>query len=106
MSMINALPYLLSAFLGVALSLFFVGGLWWTLQRIQQRRWPEYGLFLSYWLRLSVVGAVFVAVAWGGHWDRLLVSAAAFALTRPLWVCWWTREDNKYLHNEGRSHAD
>jgi F1F0 ATPase subunit 2 len=95
--------YLLCAGLGGGLSLFFVGGLWWSLQRVQQGRWPGRGLVLSFLVRLAAVAVAFGVLALGGHWRRVLVAGVAFVMTRPLWV--GSLAGHRAL-SQGGGHAD
>ena len=70
---------------GLALGLFYYGGLWVTVQRLPQSRSPGVVAALSLFLRLGLVLVAFYLVM-GGSWERLLASLAGFLLIRTLLV--------------------
>jgi F1F0 ATPase subunit 2 len=77
---------LVLAFLaGLALGLFYYGGLWLTVQRLPQSRSPGVLAVVSLLLRLTLALAAFYLVM-GGRWERLLACVAGFLLVRTLLV--------------------
>jgi F1F0 ATPase subunit 2 len=58
---------------GVILSVFFFGGLWWTLKKIPHKQNPRRFLGYSFIIRTSI--------ALGGFWLALNHSPAAFGVT-------------------------
>ncbi len=75
-----ALP--LAALAGVALGLFFFGGLWWTLRRAVDSTRPAAWVGGSLLLRMAGTAGGFVLAA-GGDWQRLLACLLGF------WVARW-----------------
>ncbi|MGM0556737.1 MAG: ATP synthase subunit I [Myxococcota bacterium] len=71
----------LAAVIGVVLSIFFFGGLWWTLKRLDERERPAIWMLTSFLVRTTVVLAGFYAVTWG-RWEALAVCAATFIAAR------------------------
>lgn len=66
---------------GAMLSLFFFGGLWWTVRRIDSDDHPARLLLTSFIVRTAVVLAGFYALGqW--RWEAIAVAAAAFVITR------------------------
>lgn len=77
---------LVLAFLaGLALGLFYYGGLWLTVQRLPKSRSPGVLAAVSLFLRLGLVLVAFYLVM-GGRWERLLACVAGFLLTRTLLI--------------------
>lgn len=74
---------------GVALGLFFFGGLWWTVQRGVVSRHPALLFTGSMVLRLGVAAGGFWLVS-AGDWRRLVACLVGFLLARWL-VTRWTR---------------
>lgn len=67
---------------GVALGLFFFGGLWFTVQRLGSARRPALLMLGSLAARLAVCLPCFILAARGGQLGRLLLFTAAFLATR------------------------
>lgn len=66
---------------GVALGLFFFGGLWLTITRLHSVRYPAILALASFWIRASaVVGVVFLFVRRG--WQYGLALLAGFIVGR------------------------
>ena len=73
-----ALPALAA---GVALGVFYFGGLWWTVVRGVAARQAALWFFASLLLRIAVALLGFYLVA-HGSWERLLVCLAGFVMAR------------------------
>jgi len=70
---------------GMALGLFYFGGLWLTVRQLGTRR-HAVALFLASFVgRTAVVLAGFYFVM-GGHWERVLACLAGFIVVRQLLV--------------------
>ena len=70
---------------GLAVGLFYYGGLWLTIQRLPKSRHPGILTSVSLFLRLIVALAAFYLIM-GGRWERLLVCLTGFLLMRTLLV--------------------
>lgn len=66
---------------GMALGLFFFGGLWVTVRRITYSKRPALFLFGSFVVRLLVTLCGFYFVM-GGSWERLLACLSGFLVAR------------------------
>jgi len=76
------MPVLALAFIaGASLGAFFVGGLWWTVQKGVSSESPALLFLVSLLLRTGVVlvGFYFVAQA---HWSRLAACLLGFVVAR------------------------
>jgi F1F0 ATPase subunit 2 len=76
------MPVLALAFIaGASLGAFFVGGLWWTVQKGVSSESPALWFLVSLLLRTGVVlvGFYFVAQA---HWSRLAACLLGFVVAR------------------------
>jgi F1F0 ATPase subunit 2 len=76
-----ALPFVV----GIALGLFFFGGLWWTVQRIPTAEFPGALALGSMVIRTLITVAGFYWIM-DGSWERLLAAAAGFLLARVVMV--------------------
>jgi F1F0 ATPase subunit 2 len=72
---------------GIATSLFYFGGLWWTVQQLPRAKNPGILVLFSFILRMSVTLFVFYVTA-AGRWERILVTVAAFLIARFFLVHW------------------
>lgn len=73
---------LIAAFtIGVVLGLFYLGGLWFTIQRLPVSHQPALLMLGSYVLRNGVVVFGFYVVM-AGSWQRLVACLAGFVLAR------------------------
>jgi F1F0 ATPase subunit 2 len=82
----NTLGILGLAFLaGLALSFFYFGNLWWTVQHLPESRHPALMALRNFFLRMAVILGGFYVVM-GGSWERLLVCLAGFLIMRPMLV--------------------
>ena len=91
----------LAAIGGLALGLFFFGGLWWTVRRGVTSRHPALLFTGSLVLRLGVtVGGLWLLSA--GDWQRLAAGLIGLLLARWL-VTRWTRPASDYAREERRS---
>lgn len=68
---------------GVALGVFFFGGLWWTVRKGLSSTQPALWFFGSLLLRMSITLAGFYFVS-GGHWERLLLCLLGFLMARTV----------------------
>lgn len=66
---------------GIALGIFFFGGLWWTVRKGTVAANPALWFFVSFVLRTGVAlaGLYFISA---GDWQRLLAALAGFVLAR------------------------
>jgi F1F0 ATPase subunit 2 len=83
----NELLTLLPAVLaGIALGLFFFGGLWYTIRHLATSHRPALLLLGSFVLRtgLTLLGFYLVMGGVVGAWQRLLAAALGFFLARLL----------------------
>jgi F1F0 ATPase subunit 2 len=80
------LPHLLLAFVGgVAIGIFYFGGLWWTVERLPRAQKPALLATVSFLGRTFVsIFAFFLMMA--GSWQRLLVSVLGFLVVRTFMV--------------------
>lgn len=74
-----------SALAGVLLGIVYFGGLWWTVQRIEQDNRPVVILAVSFIVRMGLVLGGFFLIS-DGHVERLVVCLATFFLTRLFFV--------------------
>jgi F1F0 ATPase subunit 2 len=85
----NQLIHLLLALVaGIAVGLFYFGGLWLTVQRLPQTRHPAVLSLVSLFIRLGLTLAVFYLVM-AGRWERLLACLAGFLLMRLVLLRRW-----------------
>jgi F1F0 ATPase subunit 2 len=75
----------LAATAGMALGLFYFGGLWLTVRRLPTSRSPALLTLGSFAGRLAVTLLGFYLVT-GGRWERLLACLAGFLIARTLLV--------------------
>jgi len=74
--------------LGGLLGLVFFGGLWWTVKRLPQSRYPAALTLCSLMVRvLLVVGGFYFLMA--GELARLLAALLGFIVLRLLLVRYW-----------------
>lgn len=84
--MAASLEIALPALGGAALGLFYFGGLWYTLRRLERSGSPALLMLGSYLGRLAVCLPCFYLAVRGGHWERLLIVMAAFLAMRLVLV--------------------
>lgn len=66
---------------GIALGLFFFGGLWFTVSRLATARHPAMLALASFWIRmLTATGVILLVVK--QHWEYGLILILGFALGR------------------------
>jgi F1F0 ATPase subunit 2 len=87
--MSEALTVVLAGVMGVLLSTFFYGGLWWTIQSGVSSKQPALLFTGSLTVRTLIALAGFYFVS-RGNWHRLLGCLAGFLIARIL-VTWFTR---------------
>jgi F1F0 ATPase subunit 2 len=80
-------PLFLAFMAGIIISLFYFGGLWWTVRRIQEADQPRLLLAASFLIRTAVTLVAFYLLA-AGHWQRLLASILGFFLARTILLYW------------------
>lgn len=73
----------LSLLVGIALGLFFFGGLWWTVRKATTSTNPALLFFGSLMLRMTVVMLGFYIVM-AGDWQRLCIALLGFIIARIL----------------------
>lgn len=83
--MTQILFLLLALMAGLALGLWYFGGLWLTVQRLPRARNPGFLSLVSLMIRLGVTLAGFYLVM-AGRWERLLACLAGFLLMRIVLV--------------------
>jgi F1F0 ATPase subunit 2 len=77
------LPLLWSVLAGIALALFYFGGLWMTVQRLPTTRSPALLAFASFLVRMVVLLLALYLVI-DGRFDRLVALLLSFFLTRQV----------------------
>lgn len=83
----NDLLLIACAFIGgAALGLFFLGCLWWTVQRLPNTRSPQSFYFATLIARMFVILAGFAGLASSGDWRIVAAGACGFVLTRTVGV--------------------
>lgn len=66
---------------GMALGVFFFGGLWVTIRHLDDHHRPGMALFVSSFVRIALALGGLYVLAWG-RWERLLIAVAGFMLAR------------------------
>ena len=66
---------------GIALGLFFFGGLWYTVKKVVNTKTPSIWFFLSYFLRISIILTGFYFVS-SGKWQMLFICLLGFITGR------------------------
>ena len=77
----SAIDLSIAAFAGLALGLFYFGGLWLTVRRIACGTRPALLMLGSFVVRLLVTLCGFYLVM-DGRWERLLACLSGFLVTR------------------------
>lgn len=85
--MADALSLAWALALGGVLGTFFVGGLWWTVQRGLASAHPAAWFLVSWLVRMGGTAAGIAAVS-GGKWQRLLACLAGFVVAGALVKRW------------------
>lgn len=86
--MTDVLPLIIAWIVGAALSILFLGGLWWTVPRGIASRRPALWFGMSLLLRTgAVLGGVYLVGR--GDWIRIAACMAGFVMVKPL-VLWAT----------------
>lgn len=78
---------LLALAAGMALGLFFFGGLWLTVRQLPTSPSPALLLLASFVGRTALTLVAFYFVM-GGRWERLLACLAGFLLARTVLLVW------------------
>jgi len=76
---------LIALLFGTVIGLFYFMGLWWTVQRVPERRSPGLWMAASYIIRTAITILAFYLVM-GGQWQRLLASLLGFVMIRMILV--------------------
>lgn len=79
--MTEILYMILALIVGMALGMFFFGGLWFTVKKAVTAKIPAIWFFSSFILRVSVVMLGFYYISPGG-WKPLFISLLGFILAR------------------------
>ena len=66
---------------GMVIGIFFFGGLWITIRRVQDNQRPGTVLFVSSFVRIAIALGSLYVLAWG-QWERLLIAVVGFMLAR------------------------
>lgn len=77
----SELSAVMTLFGGIVIGVFFFGGLWITIRRVQHLRRPGIVLFASSVVRITIALGGLYVVAWG-RWERLLIAVVGFMLAR------------------------
>ncbi len=83
--MTTTLGIIVAFVVGILVGLFYFAGLWWTVRRIPESKYPGMLLLGSMAIRLGVLLAVFLLVV-GTSWIRLLAAVVGFILARTILV--------------------
>ena len=84
--MTEVLPLALAFVAGLLLSLFYFGGLWWTVRRGVLSKHPALWFSGSMLLRTGIVLVGFYVVG-RGHWERMVVCLLGFVMARVFVTC-------------------
>lgn len=68
---------------GLVIGVFFFGGLWVTIRRVEDVQRPGMALFASSVARMVIALVGFYILAWG-RWERLLIAVIGFILARMI----------------------
>ena len=75
--------YILAFLAGCLLGAFFIGGLWWTVQKVPGSSNPYLFTVLSFFARTSIILAGFYLIIQVG-WLYLLITFAGFITARTV----------------------
>lgn len=70
---------------GVALGFFYFSGLYWTLRKLSTKESRVWWLALSFLTRASILAVILYLLA-DRDWQRLLLLAAGFTVSRFVWL--------------------
>lgn len=84
----ETMAIVLSTLAGAGIGTVFFAGLWLTVRTPPSARHPGLLAALSLVVRIALAVAVFVAVARGGAWLRVVACLAGFLVTRWALVSW------------------
>ena len=79
--MIEILMLAVACLAGIAIGIFFFGGLWWTLREVLGSKAPALWLLGSLMVRVTGALAGFYLVS-GQRWERLLACLLGFVMGR------------------------
>ncbi|MBI1298935.1 ATP synthase subunit I [bacterium] len=86
---------------GIALGLFYFGGLWWTVQRLVTAADPSLLALISLFVRNAVALLGFYLIT-ADRWERLVVCLIGFILARVMLVQFLRPgEDNSLQRHKG-----
>jgi len=83
MTMCEILSMILAITAGMALGMFFFGGLWFTIKKAINAKIPAIWFFISFFLRVSIVLIGFYYISTGG-WQQLIICLVGFIIARFL----------------------
>lgn len=95
----NILLMILAFVAGIALGIFFFGGLWFTVKKIITAKTPSLWVIGSFIIRFGVVLAAFYFIG-AGNWQRLVICLVGFIAARFLVIRFTKTSDAKHLHLE------
>ena len=93
MTMSDILYMILAFIAGLALGMFFFGGLWFTVKKAVTAKIPAILFFTSFFLRVSVVLIGFYFISPVG-WQGLIFSLLGFVIARVV-VTYFTKSIDK-----------
>jgi F1F0 ATPase subunit 2 len=76
----------LAVLIGMALGVFYFGGLWWTVKRLAGARHPVILQLGSLLLRLAFVLLAFYLLLVTLDWERVIVALAGFVVVRLILI--------------------
>jgi F1F0 ATPase subunit 2 len=79
----DILYFILAFIAGMALGMFFFGGLWFTIKKAVNTKKPAIWFFISFFLRVSVVLIGFYYISPVG-WQALIICLIGFIIARFL----------------------
>ena len=82
---------------GIALGLFFFGGLWLTVRKMSGSKRPGLLFMGSFFVRVAVALGGFYSISFG-KWQRLLVCLVGFVIGRVLIVYFTRPVKEKIFH--------
>jgi F1F0 ATPase subunit 2 len=99
---IDTLNMIVALIAGLAIGVFFFGGLWITVRKAVNAKTPALWFFGSFILRVSIsmVGFYFIAL---DNWQHLLVALLGFVIARFI-VTYFTKSFEVNQHKKELNH--